>query len=123
MVVEDMDQMSFKRADKVADLIKTEISEILLRQINDPQVRDITVTGVKVTDDLHHAKVFFVRMGENGCSEETMKGLQRASGFLRRKLGQRMRLRSVPEIMFMFDESFEYGDRIDRLLAEINKNV
>ena len=57
--------MSFKRADKVADLIKAELSEILLRQINDPQVKEITVTGVKVTDDLRQARVFFVRMGES----------------------------------------------------------
>jgi len=118
-----MDSMSFKRADKVADLIKTEISDILLRRINDPQVREITVTGVKVTDDLHQAKVFFVRTGEDTCSEETMRGLQRATGFLRRELGKRLRLRYVPEIKFIFDESFEYGDRINRLLAEIEKDV
>ncbi|MEA1970388.1 MAG: 30S ribosome-binding factor RbfA [Thermodesulfobacteriota bacterium] len=115
--------MSFKRADKVADLIRAEISDILLKQINDPQVREITVTGVKVTDDLRQAKVFFVRMGENVCSEETTKGLHRAAGFLRRELGKRLRLRHVPEIKFIFDESFEYGDRIDRLLAEIKENV
>ncbi|MCK4534164.1 MAG: 30S ribosome-binding factor RbfA [Syntrophobacterales bacterium] len=115
--------MSFKRADKVADLIKAELSEILLRQINDPQVKEITVTGVKVTDDLRQARVFFVRMGENVCSEETIKGLHRAVGFLRRELGKRLRLRYVPEIKFIFDESFEYGDRIDRLLVEIKKDV
>ncbi len=115
--------MSFKRADKVADLIKAELSEILLRQINDPQVKGITVTNVKVTDDLRQARVFFVRMGENVCSEETIKGLHRAVGFLRRELGKRLQLRYVPEIKFMFDESFEYGDRIDRLLVEIKKDV
>ncbi|MBW2598799.1 MAG: 30S ribosome-binding factor RbfA [Deltaproteobacteria bacterium] len=115
--------MSFKRADKVADLIRTEVSDILLRRINDPQVREITVTGVKVTDDLRHAKVFFVRTREGICSDETMEGLQRATGFIRRELGKRLRLRYVPEIKFIFDESFEYGDRIDRLLAEIKKNV
>lgn len=115
--------MSFKRADKVADLIKAELSEILLRQINDPQVKGITVTSVKVTDDLRQARVFFVRMGENVCSEETIKGLHRAVGFLRRELGKRLQLRYVPEIKFMFDESFEYGDRIDRLLVEIKKDV
>jgi len=119
----EMDQMSFKRADKVADLIRTEVSDILLRRINDPQVREITVTGVKVTDDLRHAKVFFVRTREGICSDETMEGLQRATGFIRRELGKRLRLRYVPEIKFIFDESFEYGDRIDRLLAEIKKNV
>ena len=115
--------MSFKRADKVADLIKAEISDILLRQINDPQVQRITVTGVKVTDDLRQARVFFVRMGENACNDETMKGLDRAVGFLRRELGKRLKLRYVPEIKFTFDESFEYGDRINRLLAEIEKDV
>lgn len=115
--------MSFKRADKVADLIKAELSEILLRQINDPQVKEITVTGVKVTDDLRQARVFFVRMGEDVCSEETIKGLHRAVGFLRRELGKKLRLRYVPELKFIFDESFEYGDRIDRLLVEIKKDV
>ena len=111
--------MSFKRVDKVADLIKTELSDILLKRINDPQVRIITVTGVKVTNNLRQAKIFFVRTGESTCSEETMKGLHRATGFLRRELGKRLRLRYVPEIKFILDESFEYGDHINRLLAEI----
>lgn len=118
-----MEPTSFKRADRVADLIKAEISDILLRQVNDPQVQGITVTGVQVTDDLRQAKVFFVRVGQNICSDETMKGLHRAAGFLRKELGKRLRLRHVPEIRFIFDESFEYGDRIDRLLAEIQKDV
>lgn len=118
-----MESMTFRRADRVADLIKAEISEILLRQINDPQVRGVTVTGVKVTDDLRQAKVFFVRTGQNTCSDETVKGLARASGFLRRELGKRLRLRYVPEIRFIFDGSFEYGDRIDRLLAEIEQDA
>ena len=115
--------MSFKRADRVADLIKAEISDILLKEVNDPQVREVTVTDVKVTDDLRQAKVFFVRIGENICNEETTKGLQRATGFLRRELGKRLRLRYVPEIKFIFDESFEYGDHINRLLAEIKHDV
>ncbi len=115
--------MNFKRADKVADLIKAEISSILLKEINDPQVQGITITDVKLTDDLRHAKVFFVRMGQNTCSDETMKGLQRASSFLRRELGKRLSLRYVPELRFIFDESFEYGDRIERLLAEIERDV
>jgi len=118
-----MEPTNFKRADRVADLIKAEMSDILLREVNDPQVREITVTGVRVTDDLRQAKVFFVRMGQNTCSDETMKGLNRAAGFIRKELGKRLSLRHVPEIRFIFDESFEYGDRIDRLLAEIQKDV
>ena len=115
--------MGFRRADKVADLIRAEVSDILLRQINDPQVQGITVTGARVTDDLRQARIFFVRMGENACGEETIKGLDRATGFLRRELGKRLRLRHVPELRFIFDESFAYGDRINRLLAEIEKDV
>jgi ribosome-binding factor A len=118
-----MEPTSFKRADRVSDLIKAELSDILLRRINDPQVQGITVTGVRVTDDLRQAEVFFVRVGQNTCSDETMRGLDRAAGFLRRELGKRLRLRHVPEIRFAFDESFEYGDRINRLLAEIHKDV
>ncbi len=118
-----MNSMGFKRADRVADLIKAEVSDILLRDINDPRVRKIIVTGIKVTDDLRQAKIFFVQTGEISCSDETTKGLQRVTGFLRRELGKRLRLRYVPEIKFMFDESFEYGDRINRLLAEIEKDV
>lgn len=123
MAVGIIESMSFKRAEKVADLVKAEISDILLRQISDPQVQGITVTGVRVTDDLRQARVFFVKMGQNVCSDETVRGLDRAAGFLRRELGKRLRLRYVPEIKFIFDESFAYGDRINRLLAEIEKDA
>ncbi len=123
VVTEMMEPTSFKRADRVSDLIKAELSDILLRRINDPQVQGITVTGVRMTDDLRQAEVFFVRVGQNTCSDETMRGLDRAAGFVRRELGKRLRLRHVPEIRFAFDESFEYGDRINRLLAEIHEDV
>ncbi|MBN2397930.1 MAG: 30S ribosome-binding factor RbfA [Deltaproteobacteria bacterium] len=118
-----MESTGFRRADRVADLIKVEMADILLRQINDPQLQEITVTGVRVTDDLRQAQVFFVRMGQNVCSDETLRGLHRAAGFLRRELGKRLRLRHVPEVSFTHDASFAYGDRIDRLLAEIEKDA
>lgn len=111
--------MGFQRADRVADLIKAEISDILLRQIQDPRLRNVTVTDVEVTRDLHLAKVFFVRLGESECSEDTRKGLQSAAGFMRRELGKKVQLRYVPELMFIYDESFAYGDRIERLLDEV----
>lgn len=113
--------MSFKRSDRVADLIRAEISDILLKQVRDPRTRNVTVTGVKVTDDLRLSKVFFVSMGEDVSSDEAQKGLERASGFLRRELGKRLQLRHVPELKIIFDESFEYGDRIERLLADIHE--
>jgi len=113
--------VNFKRADRVADLIKTEISDILLKRVRDPRIENVTITGVKLTDDLRFAKVFFVRMGNDTCSEETMTGMQKATGFMRRELGMRLKLRNVPTITFIYDRSFEYGSRIDRLLEEIKE--
>ncbi|MBN2439365.1 MAG: 30S ribosome-binding factor RbfA [Deltaproteobacteria bacterium] len=112
---------SFKRADRVADLIKMEISDLLLKQVRDPRIGSVTITGVKVTDDLRAARVFFVELGKDQCSEEVRTGLARATGFLRRELGGRLRLRSVPELVFSYDPSFAYGNRIEKLLSEIHR--
>ncbi len=111
----------FKRADRVADLIRMEIADILLKQIKDPRIGTVTVTGVKMSDDLRNAQVFFVEMGRDACSPETREGLESAAGFLKRELGKRLQLRHVPEIDFAFDKSFAYGSHIERLLAEIRR--
>jgi ribosome-binding factor A len=110
---------NFKRADRVADLIRVEVSDIILRQIKDPRIGMLTITGVKVTDDLRLARIFFVEMGKDTCTPETKRALEQARSFMRRELGKRLRLRYVPEIIFMLDESFAYGSRIETLLAEI----
>jgi ribosome-binding factor A len=112
---------SFKRADRVADLIKIEISNLLLKQVRDPRIGLVTITGVKVTDDLRTARVFFVELGKDQCSEEVRAGLGKAAGFLRRELGRRLRLRCVPELFFAYDPSFAYGNRIERLLSDIHR--
>ena len=114
---------TFKRADRVADLIKIEISDILLKQIRDPRIGLVTITGVKVTDDLRLAKVFFVEMGKETFDPETMTGLEKATGFLKRELGKRLQLRFVPDLIFKIDYSFAYGSRIDRLLSQIHEDV
>jgi len=112
---------SFKRANRVADLIMAELSDILLKQVRDPRVKLVTITRVKLTDDLRLAKVFFVEMAKDTCDPEAKKGLQKATGFLKRELSKRLQLRYVPDLLFMVDESFEYASRIDRLLAEIRR--
>jgi ribosome-binding factor A len=112
---------SFKRADRVADLVKMEISDLLLKQVRDPRIGSVTITGVKVTDDLRTARVFFVELGKDQCSEDVRAGLGRAAGFLRRELGRRIRLRCVPELFFVYDPSFAYGNRIERLISEIHR--
>jgi ribosome-binding factor A len=111
--------MNYRRADRVADLIRMEIADVLLKEVSDPRVRLVSITGVKITDDLRSAKIFFVEMGKDECSPETEVGIRKATGFLKRELGKRLKLRYLPEITFIYDESFAYGSRIDRLLAEI----
>ncbi len=112
---------SFKRADRVADLIKMEIADLLLKTVKDPRIGSVTITGVKVTDDLRTARIFFVEMGKDTCSDAVLAGLGKAAGFLRRELSRRLQLRHVPELLFTYDPSFAYGNRIENLLMEIQR--
>jgi len=112
---------TFKRADRVADLIRCEISDILLKQIRDPRIRAVTITGVKITDDLRLAEIYFVELAQDTIHAETLTGLEKATGFLKRELGKRLHLRCVPDLIFRADASFAYGSRIERLLAEIKQ--
>ncbi|MBN1380720.1 MAG: 30S ribosome-binding factor RbfA [Deltaproteobacteria bacterium] len=114
--------MPFKRADRVADLIQIELSDILLRQIQDPRLKMLTITDVKLTDDLRSAKIFFIEMGKDECDPQCMLGLEKATGFLKRELGKRLQLRYVPDIRFIVDNSFAHGSRIEKLIAEIHQS-
>ncbi len=110
---------SYKRSDRVGDLIKVELSDIIFRQIKDPRIGIVTITGVKMTDDLKLARIYFVEMGKDTCDPETQNGLEQAKSFLKRELGKRLKIRHIPDIIFTPDESFAYGSRIEKLLAEI----
>jgi ribosome-binding factor A len=113
--------MTFKRADRVADLIKAELSDILLKQIRDPRIGLLTITDVKMSDDLRSARIYFVQMGKDKLDAELQAGLEKAKGFLKRELGKRLSLRYIPDVFFFYDKSFEYGSRIDKLLMEIHE--
>lgn len=113
--------MSVKRASRVADLIVVEISDILLKQVHDPRLKMVTITGLKLTDDLRQAKVFFVEMGKETSDPEVVTALKGATGFVKRELGKRLQLKYIPDLVFMVDKSFEYGGRIERLFAEIKR--
>jgi ribosome-binding factor A len=116
--------MEYRRSDRVADLLRSEIAELLLRRVKDPRVNDVTVTGVEVTADLQHAKVFYCVMGAHAGREKksTAEGLSKARGFIRLELGKRLHMKFVPQIEFHYDTSFEYGDKIERLLKELHKD-
>lgn len=111
--------MRFKRSSQVAEVIKREMSDIIANDIKDPRLGFVTVTGVELSDDLRYAKVFVSIMGEAGKKDESLNGLKSAKGFIRREIGQRLRLRYCPDFDFRVDESIAYGDRIDRLLNQI----
>ena len=113
--------MTFKRADRVSDLIKAELSDILLKHIRDPRIGLLTITDVKMSDDLRSAKIYFVQMGKDKLDPELQAGLEKAKGFLKRELSKRLNLRYMPDVFFFYDKSFEYGSRIDRLLMEIHE--
>jgi len=112
---------SFKRADRVGELIMAEMADIMLKVVKDPRLQSVTITAVKVTDDLRNARIYFVEMGRDELNEEIEAGLSKARGFVRRELGHRLQLRLVPDIVFVHDKSFGYGNHIERLLASIAK--
>jgi ribosome-binding factor A len=107
-----------RRTDRVADAIQEEIARLLLREIKDPRVGMITLTGVRVSADLRHARVLFSVFGEAERREEALAGLRSASGFVRTQLARRLNLRVVPEIVFEADTSLEEAQRVSRLLKE-----
>lgn len=109
------------RANRVGEQMKKELGEIIGRKIKDPRIGFVTVTDVQVTGDLQQAKVFISVLGDEEQRENTLKGLAKAKGFIRSEIGQRIRLRKTPEIQFEFDESIDYGNRIETLISEINR--
>lgn len=108
------------RVGRVGEQIKKELSLILQSEFKDPRVGFITVTGVEATNDLSQAKVYLSVLGSDEQKEETLKALAKGKGFLRTELGRRIRLRHIPELIFKFDSSIEYGSRIENLLQKIN---
>ncbi|MFB5660522.1 30S ribosome-binding factor RbfA [Alteribacillus sp. HJP-4] len=113
--------MSNVRPHRVGEQMKKEMADILTRELKDPRVQFVTVTGVDVTGDLQQAKVFFTVLGEEEDKEKTLQALQKARGFIRSEIGKRIQLRKTPDISFAFDESIDYGNRIDKLLREVNE--
>jgi ribosome-binding factor A len=112
--------MPSSRPSRVGDQIRAEIADLLTREIHDPGIGFLTVTHVKVTSDLQQARVYYTTLGDEKARRESARALERATPFLRRQLGQRLRLRRAPELQFFFDESIERQDRIERILQEIN---
>jgi len=111
----------FKRSEKVAEAIHEEISTLLINGVKDPRVGLVTVTSVKLTDDLRHATVYFSVRGADAERKDGEVGLNSAKGFLRREVGKLLRMRFVPEIVFKYDDSVAYGNHIESILKQIHE--
>lgn len=109
------------RVGRVGEQIKKELSQIIQSELKDPRIGFITVTGVDVTNDFSQAKVYLSVLGTDEQREETLKALARGSGFIRSELGKRIRMRKIPELIFKFDASIDYGSKIESLLHKINE--
>jgi ribosome-binding factor A len=105
----------FKRSERVAGSLRRELAQLIQMEVKDPGVGFISLSDVEVSRDLAHAKVF-VTVFESDKADSSLKALKRAAGYLRRRLGQEMRIHSVPELHFFHDSSVETGQRMDGLI-------
>ncbi len=115
-----MSKTAYKRADRVADQIRMEVADILMRKIKDPRVHDVTVTDVELTGDLRIAHIFVTTLETGEAERDVFTGLSKASGFVRSELGRRLSLRYLPDVIFKKDISGPRGDRIMQLLEGLH---
>jgi len=113
--------MGHNRAEKLAGALKKKIGAILQTELKDPRIGIVTITEVKVAKDLKYVTVYFSVLGGEKEKKSAVVGLTRATGFIKRIIAKEMILRFVPEIQFRFDDTFEYGQRVNELLERIKK--
>ncbi|MBC8172077.1 MAG: 30S ribosome-binding factor RbfA [Anaerolineae bacterium] len=111
--------MSIKQ-DRMADRIRQILSELLLREVSDPRLGGVTVTEVKIDHELMFADVYVNALADESRKPEVLAGLSRATGFLRREVGKRVRLRNTPELHFHWDATLERGERMNQLLGTLH---
>ncbi|MCH2452645.1 MAG: 30S ribosome-binding factor RbfA [Gemmatimonadetes bacterium] len=111
--------MSNQRLTRLNEQFRREIMEILVRDVRDPRIQDVVVTGVEVTSDLWMAKVYVQASGTRKNKAEALEGLEAAQGFIRRSLANVMRIRRTPELRFLEDKTFTYVQNIEEVLEEI----
>ncbi|WP_417068290.1 30S ribosome-binding factor RbfA [Niveibacterium terrae] len=112
----------FARGDRVAEQIRRELAELIRLEVKDPRVGFVTLTAVEVTPDYAHAKIYFTTLEGDAAIPELAEGLKRASGFLRRELGRRVRIHTTPELHWVYDRSIENGAEISALIDKAVKS-
>ena len=107
------------KQERINSNLQKEISYIIANEVKNPNVKFVTITAVDVTSDLSFAKVYFTTLDDKN---ETLKALKSAKGYIKKELGDRVDLRHIPELEFIYDESIEYGERIEEKIKEIHDN-
>lgn len=113
--------MSRKYERRISDLVRSHLCTLIETQINDPRAQGVTVTDVEVTADTHYATVFFSIIGDDDAKQKALQGLTSASGWLSRELGNRLRTKNTPRIIFKYDDSLERGERMQQLIDKLNE--
>ena len=114
---------SYQRSDRVADIIRREVSDILFREVKDPRLSFITITSVDLGKDLRNAKIYYTSLKEAEELEEIKKSLKKAVGFVQRKLGKRVHLRYLPQLSFVYDSSLKDGSHMDSVFRKIDEEM
>jgi ribosome-binding factor A len=110
---------SFKRTDRIAELIQRKLAQLIPQEVRDPRLKGfVTISAVKVTADLGHAKIYFTILDEDKALAASI--LNAAGSYLRNALARSITLRTVPQLHFIYDESIEYGTRLSRLIDKVN---
>ena len=104
---------------RVGELIQAEIAELLLRHLKDPRLKMSTISHVDVSPDLRHAKLYISHVGGKAEQEAAIEGFNHATGFIRRQLGKRLKLRYVPQLSFQLDTAIAYGVKVSHMLNEL----
>jgi ribosome-binding factor A len=106
----------YSRSDRVSEAIRRELAQLIATELKDPRVGMVSLTEVEITPDYAHAKVFYTTMAEGEALQHIQDGLARASGFLRRELGRRVRIHTTPALHFVHDETLARADHLSRLI-------
>jgi ribosome-binding factor A len=112
---------SSRRPEQVAETLRQVITDALAREVRDPRVGFVTITGVQVTNELSHARVLVSVPGDEAARERALEGLESAAGFLRSRAARALTTRTVPELHFELDRGLEHAARINELLEEIRR--
>lgn len=114
-----MKKKGFQRGERVAEQVRRDLADLIRTELKDPRVGMISLTDVELTPDYAHAKVYFTTLNDDHL-EDIERGLKRAAGFLRRELGKRIHIHTLPELHFIYDSSIERGASMSQLIDRAN---